>query len=377
MKQVRNTIFASLSGAVVLMAFANNLHDFLGRWWPGSLANTPQGITETSSTAQAQTPSPPDTTLLRQLQALAGPPTLHVSTTGNDANPGTAAEPFQSLEQALQTVRTAQTDNPEAKFVIQLAAGTYGNESLSQVLVIPPGVTLKGQGQATRLVQMLHLNHQSRVEHLALENSGILIQPNDGSAGEITVEGLDIQRGFLAIKAPQAMPPGQIKVSQLTMADSCLLVSGVGRPELRDLQLRGNVGVDDFSLTHCSENGLVSGGNTMPLIQLLGVADLENIVITEANLAVYNQSEGSSIKNLKIFNSLSGVDNTGQLHLENLNLENISYTGICNQGSLTLQRPQFNPGNTSSGEHCLIPGLDQPPSQPLMLAGNLAAIQVN
>ncbi|MDS3861540.1 DUF1565 domain-containing protein [Thermosynechococcaceae cyanobacterium BACA0444] len=377
-KQVRNAIFAGLSGAVVIMAFANNLHDVTQRWWPNPFqaSLSPAPNSNLNAIAQAAD-TPPNPNLLDRLQALTSTPTFYVAANGDDQQEGTANAPFQTLSQAITAVTTAQAKSPETQFIIQLAAGTYGDTNTSEPLLIPPGVTLKGQGAATTVKQSLQLSHNSRVEQLVLDETGILIRPQENATGEVSVQQVSITRGFLTIKAAGPLPTPKITVKQLTMADSCILVSGLARPEIRDVQLRGNVGVDDFSLAHCSENGLLASDDRMPLIQLLGAADLENIVVSNTNLALFNQAEGSVIKNLRIVNSLNGVENTGNLSLDGPNLENVSYTGICNQGTLTLQRPGFDPTTATTTAQCLVPGLDQPPPSPINLAGNLDNVKVN
>ncbi len=372
--QVRNTIFAGLSGTVVLMAFANNLHDLVGRWASNPLHKPSIAATETPPETVSDAPATHDFHRFNPLAALTPVPTLHVDASGDDGNPGSADQPLKSLGEALQRVMTAQAETPNVPYLIQLGQGQFGDPALGEVLVVPPGVTIKGQGEQTRVAQALHLHHQARVETLSLENTGILIQPDGSLSGEVQVQGVEITNGFLAIKAPQASGIGQIQIDQVVLADSCLLVSGQARPQLTNLQLTGAVGVDEFSVANCSEQGLLATGTAVPLIQLLGAADLENIEINQANLALFNQSEGSVIKNLRIRNSLSGIDNTGQLNLEQVNLENIRYTGICNQGHLTLQRPQFTVDLPAAGEVCPLPGLDLPPVTPTLLAGNIAGI---
>lgn len=377
-KQVRNTIFAGLSGAVVLMAFANNLHDVAQRWWPQQFQASLSEKTNANFNAIAQaadTPANPN--LLDRLQVLTSTPTLYVATDGPEQPDGTANAPFQTLSQAITAVTTAQAKSPQTQFLIQLAAGTYGDVNASEPLLIPPGVTLKGQGTATILKQSLQLSYNSRVEQLVLDETGILIRPQDNAIGEVSVQQVGITRGFLTIKAAGPVPTPKIHIKHVTMADSCLLVSGVAKPDIQDVQMRGNVGVDDFSLAHCSENGLLASGDRMPLIQLLGAANLENILISNTNLAIFNQAEGSVIKNLRIVNSLNGVENTGNLSLDAPTLDNVSYTGICNQGTLTLHRPGFDPTTATTTPQCLVPGLDQPPPSPINLAGNLENIKLN
>ncbi|AFY60434.1 DUF1565 domain-containing protein [Synechococcus sp. PCC 6312] len=377
-KQVRNAIFAGLSGAVVIMAFANNLHDVAQRWWPNPFQDSLSPDTNPHLNAIAQAAdTPPNPNLLDRLQALTSTPTFYVAADGTDQSDGTANAPFPTLSQAITAVTAAQAKEPQAQFIIQLAAGTYGDANTSEPLLIPPGVTLKGQGTATTVKQSLQLSHNSRVEQLVLNETGILIRPQENATGEVSVEQVSITRGFLTIKAAGPLPTPKIQVKHVTMADSCILVSGVAKPEIRDVQMRGNVGVDDFSLAHCSENGLLASGDTMPLIQLLGAATLENILVSNTNLAIFNQSEGSVIKNLRIVNSLNGIENRGNLSLDGPNLENVSYTGICNHGSLTLQRPGFDPTTAITTPQCLVPGLDQPPPSPINLAGNLDTIKVN
>lgn len=375
-KQVRNTIFGGLSGAVVLMAFANNLYDVAQRWWPQPFqaSLSAQNTSNPNAIAQAADTS---TSILNPLQALTSPKTLFVAPNSEAQQNGTAQAPFHTLSQAITAVTTAQADVPQSQFTIQLAAGTYGDATAPEPLLIPAGVTLRGQGDATILKQSLELSHNSRVEQLTLDEVGILIRPSEIATGEIKVQQLSINQGFLTVKAPGSQPPPKIAVQQITMADSCILVSGAARPDIRDVQLRGNVGVDEFSLAHCSQNGLLASGDSMPLIQLLGPANLENILVANTNQALLNQAEGSVIKNLRIMNSLNGVENTGNLNLEAPKLDNVSYTGICNHGTLTLDRPGFDPTTATTTLQCLVPGVDQPPLSPITLAGNLDQIKIN
>jgi hypothetical protein len=50
---------------------------------------------------------------------------FHLSTTGNDANPGTAELPFASLERAQKAVRDARAEQPGAAVTVRIAAGRY------------------------------------------------------------------------------------------------------------------------------------------------------------------------------------------------------------------------------------------------------------
>ncbi|MBI5684512.1 MAG: right-handed parallel beta-helix repeat-containing protein [Verrucomicrobia bacterium] len=50
---------------------------------------------------------------------------FHVAPNGNDANPGTSAKPFATLERARDAVRQSKTQNPKSKIEVVLRGGTY------------------------------------------------------------------------------------------------------------------------------------------------------------------------------------------------------------------------------------------------------------
>ena len=72
-------------------------------------------------------------TLLQVLCATAAVQELYVSTSGNDANPGTKREPLASLQGALAKAIALQDDNNIEGFVVNVAAGEY---SMLDALVI-------------------------------------------------------------------------------------------------------------------------------------------------------------------------------------------------------------------------------------------------
>jgi hypothetical protein len=53
------------------------------------------------------------------------PVEFYMSPVGNDQNPGTEAEPFQSLERAKQAVKEQSGEKPSRQVVINVKGGTY------------------------------------------------------------------------------------------------------------------------------------------------------------------------------------------------------------------------------------------------------------
>src|SRR5947207_6401577 len=60
--------------------------------------------------------------LLLLIVTAAGGATLHVSPTGDDRNPGTAAQPFATLSRAHDEIRRRSAERP---FTVIVHAGTY------------------------------------------------------------------------------------------------------------------------------------------------------------------------------------------------------------------------------------------------------------
>src|SRR5690349_3375344 len=72
-----------------------------------------------------------------------------VSTSGNDANPGTAAQPWRSITRALNQALTPHATTGDN---VNVAAGTYDSSTENFPLSLVDGVALKGAGSTQSFV---------------------------------------------------------------------------------------------------------------------------------------------------------------------------------------------------------------------------------
>ncbi|MGD9558486.1 MAG: hypothetical protein AB7V25_15780, partial [Mangrovibacterium sp.] len=63
--------------------------------------------------------------LLFWMASCTSPVEFYVSPVGNDQNPGTEADPFQSFERVKQAVREQLSVRPSAQVVVNVKGGTY------------------------------------------------------------------------------------------------------------------------------------------------------------------------------------------------------------------------------------------------------------
>lgn len=121
--------------------------------------------------------------------------TLHVSTTGDDQNPGTAEQPFRSLAKALATVGAGQT--------VLVQGGTYfegnlgfdvnGQPGLPIVVRAAPGATVIVSGEDPGAMDP---------KAWRAEADGLLSYPCNASYTQVCVEDLDTGRMIRLFQVP-------------------------------------------------------------------------------------------------------------------------------------------------------------------------------
>ncbi|GAB4298464.1 MAG: hypothetical protein Fur0025_36950 [Oscillatoriaceae cyanobacterium] len=190
-------------------------------------------------------------------------------TTGNDANPGTAAAPLKTISRALKTASPTS---------ISLAPGTY-SDATGEIfpLVVPSGVTLLGLEVSKGYGILISGGGSTNIPGFTGQNVAIVLEDKAQLRG-VTVtapQGGVAPRSGIAVVVPSASPT----LANNTFANSLggVVVSGSAKPIISDntfTDISGNAivytgnakGEIRRNLCQRSNNGINIAGEAAPLI---------------------------------------------------------------------------------------------------------------
>ena len=235
--------------------------------------------------------------------------TFYVATTGNDANPGTAAAPFRTLLKGVQTLRSGDTlivkQGTYAEGISTIPSGSAGAHTTLQAA---PGEAVTLQAPSSSLDSMIFFPDGSH--HITVD--GFILDEN--SLGGFGVANNDLSTiHHLVLR--------NLKIKN--MRNSGILILG-SNLELRNLYIHHN---GTFDMTSTYEHGIYFQGNNSLII----------------GCVIHDNASGYGIQNY----SSAGANPTDNTYLNNV-LYNQSSGGLwISQGAnhLVANNIVYNSGN--------------------------------
>ncbi|QDZ40377.1 DUF1565 domain-containing protein [Euhalothece natronophila Z-M001] len=290
---------------------------------------------------------------------------LFVTVSGDDHNSGSIRQPLRTLTEAIEKATEMQEEKRDQEVVIKLDRGTYSERSgEDKDIKIPSDISIVGTGDNTIVLANLELSSNVLLQDLQVKDHKVTV-------GEEITEGKTVLKNLFVNDGGVEIASSNVQLSDINLKGASredVLLIASENPRLNNIKIENRY-QNPVNSSYSSLGSLIIGSEASPQIT--------NLKIQNSLLGINNEGN-SAIKNLELVGNRAGIYNEGEITLEEVTISKAekSHYGICNQdeGTVLIETAKLDSSSITEADDCTnFSGNSYPDTIP-DLAGNYESI---